>query len=69
MSDGTDETIPENWYSKTESKFVCLRCNKTFKREYKPKSSRRGKPRGTKALLSMWAWYNFKRHLLRCWQH
>ncbi len=67
VSDDMEKTIPENWYLKTEAKLVCLHCNKTFKREYKPKKTRRAKPHGAKVVLSLWAWYNFKRHLLRCW--
>ncbi len=68
MSDEAKEVIPEEWYVRTESKLVCLRCRKTFKREYEPKKTRRrGKAHGTKTLLTLWAWYNFRKHLLRCW--
>jgi len=67
LSQNRDKTIPENWYLETESKLVCLHCHKTFKKEYRSKTSRqRGKGHGSGTLLSMWAWHNFRRHLFGC---
>ena len=67
MSDGGSVRIPENWYEKTELKFVCLRCHKVFKRAYKSRNLvRRKRPRGAN-MFSLWAWYNFRKHLLKCW--
>ena len=67
MNQYRDKTIPESWYRETESKLVYLHCHKTFKKEYKPKTSRqRGKAHGVSTLLSMWAWCNCRRHLFRC---
>jgi hypothetical protein len=68
VSDEMSGAIPEKWYAETESQLVCLRCHKTFKREYKPaKARRKGQAHGTKTLLSLWAWHNFRKHLLSCW--
>jgi hypothetical protein len=67
LTPSRSKAIPEDWYRETESKLICLHCHKTFKKEYEPKTSRRrGKAHGTKALLSLWAWYNFRKHVLRC---
>jgi hypothetical protein len=61
--------IPETWYEKTPSKFICLHCHRAFKREYTSRSHRRKKKVcGAKAVMSLWAWSNFKKHLLGCWR-
>jgi hypothetical protein len=67
LSNELSEKIPDSWYQKTESKLVCLRCHKAFKREYKSKQfHRRKKARGAN-MFSIWAWHNFRKHLLKCW--
>ena len=67
MSDELMEMIPESWYEKTKLKFICLRCHKTFSREYEARSARQKKRRRGANMFSLWAWHNFRRHLLRCW--
>ena len=50
------------------SPYECLSCREVFSSKYYPKQSQKpGKKYGTDQLLSLWAWYNFKRHLLKCW--
>jgi hypothetical protein len=67
LSNEFDERIPESWYEKTESKLVCLHCHKAFNKEYKSKQfHRRKKTRGAN-MFSIWAWHNFRKHLLKCW--
>ncbi len=47
--------------------FMCLKCEQIFTSQYYPKECQRpGKRYGTKQLLSLWAWYNFKRHIIKC---
>jgi len=49
--------------------YVCLSCGKYFPETYYPKSYQRpGKRYGTKQLMGLWAWYNFKRHLIKCFK-
>ena len=47
--------------------FVCLKCFRCFSSQYSIKKYQK-KEYGTKQLMSLWAWYNFKRHLLSCWR-
>ncbi len=69
MKEQSNTSIPEAWYEKTESKYICLHCHKVFKREYKSRSlGRKKKVCGVKTVLSLWAWNNFRKHLLRCWR-
>ncbi len=68
MSDETDERIPAHWYEATESRYVCLCCHKVFSRVYKPRNILRRKKKGRGAnMFSLWAWHNFRKHLLKCW--
>jgi hypothetical protein len=60
------DNIPDHWYQKTATKFICLRCKRSFSREYKPKSLRGRKGEHGSNMFSLWAWYNFRRHLLKC---
>jgi transposase-like protein len=70
MKEESNTPILESWYEKTESKYICLRCHRAFKREYKSRSLSRKKKKvcGAKTILSLWAWNNFRRHLLGCWR-
>lgn len=67
LSKEMDGLIPERWYEERSLEFVCRRCRKTFKKAYRSRSARRGKEIHGANVLSLWAWHNFKRHLLRCW--
>ncbi len=47
--------------------FMCLNCEQIFTSQYYPKEYQSpGKIWGTKQILALWAWYNFKRHLAKC---
>ena len=47
--------------------FVCLKCFRCFPSQYSVKQSQI-KKYGTKQLMSLWAFYNFKRHVISCWE-
>jgi hypothetical protein len=67
LSDEARERIPDHWYEKTATRFVCLNCKRTFSREYRARNVHgRKKTRGAN-MLSLWAWFNFRKHLLKCW--
>ena len=46
--------------------FVCLKCHRYFPKQYSTKQTR-VKQYGTKQLMALWAWHNFERHLISCW--
>lgn len=43
--------------------YVCLRCGKRIPFRYSSAGTH-----GTKQLMRLWAWHNFKRHLKACWR-
>jgi transposase-like protein len=45
--------------------WVCPGCGRRFLKQYSPKRTQL-KVYGTKTLLSLWAYYNWQRHLKRC---
>jgi len=47
--------------------YRCLNCGRRFPYQYYPKNYQPlGKKYGTNQLMRLWAWYNFKRHLKKC---
>lgn len=48
--------------------YRCMNCGNSFTSPYMVKNKRSTKEYGTKQLMALWAWYNFKRHLQKCWE-
>jgi hypothetical protein len=67
LNEEISDEIPEYWYEKTNSQFICLRCHRAFIRKYMSKGFPSGKKAHGANMFSLWAWYNFRRHLLKCW--
>ena len=60
-------TYKENaHYSLMGEDFLCLKCKRKFPQRYAVLRKKSNKEYGTKQLMSLWAWYNFERHLSKC---
>jgi len=55
-------------YWKAGSSYICNNCGLQFEQQYCVRNKRTRKKYGTKQLMALWAWYNFKRHLQKCWE-
>lgn len=64
-----------DWYTlkKHNDGYICLKCGKISVGEYsvrhlgvRTSGACNQKVYGTHQLMRLWAWYNFKRHLIKC---
>lgn len=56
-----------NYLNEKAHEYECPTCHRRFPEQYSPQKWQVPKKKyGTKQLLSLWAYYNFKRHLKAC---